>query len=364
MNTVEKPAPSGSKGPAWLKAVANYRRPHHGRSAWQLINTLGPYFLTWYLMIRSLEVSYWLTLAIIPIASGFLIRSFIISHDCGHGAFFRSRRANTITGTLTALLAFTPYDQWRHEHAVHHASGGDLDNRGIGDIWTMTIVEYMQSPRLRRFRYRLHRSPWVMLTIGPILQFMVLQRFARRKMTRREHWSIHQTNLMIFAVATVMCLTVGWQAYLLIQLPVMFLAGVIGVWLFYVQHQFEGVQWARHEKWDFATGAVDGSSFYRLPRWLQWITGSIGYHHIHHLSPKIPNYYLEKCYKENALFQKVKSITLRTSLKSLTFRLWDEELQQLVGFRGLTEYRKRHGLAPDDRGFDTVRVNPNVTAGF
>jgi omega-6 fatty acid desaturase (delta-12 desaturase) len=220
-----------------------------------------------------------------------------------------------------------------------------LDHRGIGDIWTMTIEEYLQAPRARRFRYRLHRSPWVMLTIGPLLQFLVLQRWARRPMSKREHFSIHQTNVLIFVMALVMCLTIGWKAYLLIQLPIMALAGMIGVWLFYVQHQFEGVQWARHEEWDFATGAVEGSSFYKLPRVLQWITGSIGYHHIHHLSPKIPNYYLEKCYKENSIFQNVQLITLRSSLKSLTFRLWDEELHQLVGYSGVKAYRKRHGMA-------------------
>lgn len=343
MSATKTAPPSNER--AWLQAVARYRRPHHGRSAWQLVNTLVPYFATWYLMIRSLEISYWLTLALIPIASGFLIRSFIISHDCGHGAFFRSRKANTITGTITALLAFTPYDQWRHEHAVHHASGGDLDHRGIGDIWTMTVEEYIKAPRLRRFRYRLHRSPWIMLTIGPLLQFLVLQRFARRPMSKREHWSIHQTNALIFAVALTMCLTIGWKAYLLIQLPVMLLAGVAGVWLFYVQHQFEGVHWSRHDEWDFATGAVEGSSYYHLPRPLQWITGSIGFHHIHHLSPKIPNYYLEKCYKENATFQNVQHITLRSSLKSLKFRLWDEEQKRLVGFSGIANYRKRHGLA-------------------
>jgi len=315
-------------------------------------------------MIRSLEVSYWLTILLIPIASGFLIRSFIISHDCGHGSFFKSRKANTVVGTVTALLVYTPYEQWRHEHAQHHASGGDLDNRGIGDIWTMTVVEYMQSPKLRQLRYRLHRSPWVMLTIGPLLQFLVLQRFARRKMTRREHISIHQTNVMILALAILMCMTIGWRAYLLIQLPVMFLAGAAGVWLFYVQHQFEGVKWARHDQWDFATGAVEGSSYYKLPAVLQWITGSIGYHHIHHLSPKIPNYNLAKCYAQNPIFQDVKHITLKTSLKSLYFRLWDEELQELVGYRGISEYRKRHSLAPGDPAFDIVRVNPHVSPEF
>jgi omega-6 fatty acid desaturase (delta-12 desaturase) len=344
-----RPVSSPDPRPAWLQAVARYRRPHHGRSTWQIVNTLGPYLLLWVLMVWMTHVSLWITLALVPIAAGFLIRSFIIAHDCGHGAFFRSRLANTITGTLTALLAFTPYDQWRHEHAVHHASGGDLDRRGVGDIWTMTVAEYARAPRRRRFRYRLHRSPWVMLTVGPLLQFMVLQRFPRRKMSRREHWSIWQTNGLIVLVATALCLTIGWKAYLLIQVPVMFLAGAAGVWLFYVQHQFEGVHWARHDEWDFSRGAVEGSSFYKLPRALQWITGSIGYHHIHHLSPKIPNYYLEKCYRENAIFRDVRHITLRSSLKSLTFRLWDEEAQKLVGFAGVAAYRTRYGLVPGAR---------------
>ena len=332
------------KRPAWLQAVARYRRPHHGRSVWQIVNTVGPYLMLWALMVLLCKVSFWLALALTPIAAGFLIRSFIISHDCGHGAFFRSRKANTITGTLTALLVFTPYDQWRHEHAQHHAAGGDLDRRGIGDIWTMTVAEYVRAPRLQKFRYRLHRSPWVMLTFGALLQFLILQRFPRRKMSGREHWSIWQTNAMIAAMVAVLWITLGLKTYLLIQLPIMFLATSIGVWLFYVQHQFEGVYWARHNEWDFAKGAVDGSSFYKLPRVLQWITGSIGYHHIHHLSPKIPNYYLERCYKENPIFQNVKHITLRSSLQSLRFRLWDEERHELVGFSAVAEYRKRHGL--------------------
>jgi omega-6 fatty acid desaturase (delta-12 desaturase) len=342
--TATPATPVADKRPQWLQAVARYRHPHHGRSIWQIINTLGPYVLLWVLMVKMLDVSFWITLALMPLAAGFLVRSFIIAHDCGHGAFFRSRRANTITGTITAFLAFTPYDQWRHEHAIHHASGGDLDRRGVGDIWTMTVAEYVAASKWQRFRYRMHRNPWVMLTIGALVQFMVLQRFPRRKMTRRELWSVWQTNLMIAATAVIMWLTVGIKTYLLIQVPVMFLAGMIGVWLFYVQHQFDGVHWSRHEEWDFATGAVEGSSFYKLPKLLQWITGSIGYHHIHHLSPKIPNYYLEKCYRENPIFQNVKHITLRSSLRCLHFRLWDEEEQRLVGFADVAAWRARHGL--------------------
>jgi len=336
-------APVG-KRPAWLDAVAKYRRPHTGRSIAQIVTTVGPYLLLWVAMVVLAKYSIWLSLLLTPIAAGFLIRAFIISHDCGHGGFFRSRRANTITGTLTSLLVFTPYEQWRHEHAQHHATGGDLDNRGIGDIATMTVAEYAAASRWTRFRYRLHRSPWVLFTIGPMIQFMILQRFSRRKMSSREHWSIWQTNAMIAGMVAPMWLLLGPKTYFAIQMPTMAIACAVGVWLFYVQHQFEGVYWARHDEWKFEKGAVDGSSFYKLPRLLQWITGSIGYHHIHHLSPNIPNYNLEKCYRENPMFQNVKHITLRSSLRSLRFRLWDEEAGQLVGYSAVGAYRKRHGI--------------------
>ncbi len=339
--------PSSVTGWNWKKATEPYRRPHLGRSIWQIVNTVGPYIGLWFAMVFTLEISYWLTLLLAIPAAGFLMRSFIISHDCGHGAFFRSRRANTIVGTITALFAFTPYEQWRHEHAVHHSSGGDLDHRGVGDIWTMTVEEYANASRSRRFRYRLHRSPWVLFTIGAFIQFMILQRFPRRPMSRREKNSIWFTNLLIAAVSVALCLLIGWKAFLMIQIPVMIVASSVGVWLFYVQHQFEGVYWSRHGEWDFAAGAVEGSSYYKLPRVLQWISGNIGFHHIHHLSPRIPNYYLEKCYRENPVFQKVSTITLRQSLKCLTFRLYDEELKKLVGYDGVRDYRARQGLAPN-----------------
>jgi omega-6 fatty acid desaturase (delta-12 desaturase) len=344
MSTFRTDSPAVGRRPAWIEAVSRYRRPHHGRSAAQIITTIGPYLLLWAAMVLLSRFSIWLALGLTPVAAGFLIRSFIIAHDCGHGAMFRSRRANTITGTLAALLVFTPYDQWRHEHAQHHAAGGDLDRRGIGDIWTMTVAEYASASWMRRARYRLHRSPWVLFTIGPMIQFLILQRFARRRMSSREHWSIWQTNGLIVAMVVPLCVMLGPKTYFMIQMPTMFIACTIGVWLFYVQHQFEGVYWARHDEWDFAKGAVDGSSFYKLPRPLQWITGSIGYHHIHHLSPRIPNYYLEKCYRENAIFQNVKHITLRSSLRSLRFRLWDEEAGQLVGYGAVAAYRKAHGI--------------------
>jgi omega-6 fatty acid desaturase (delta-12 desaturase) len=344
-NEINQSTPAADNRPAWLQAAAPYRRPHHGRSVAQIITTIGPYLMLWAGMVLLSKISIWLALLLTPIAAGFLVRAFIISHDCGHGGFFRSRRANTITGTITSLLVFTPYEQWRHEHAQHHATGGDLDNRGIGDIITMTVAEYANASKRVRFRYRLYRSPWVLFTIGPLIQFLFLQRVSRRKMSAREHWSIWQTNLMIAVMVTGLCLALGVKTYLVIQLTTMFIACSVGVWLFYVQHQFEGVYWARHNEWEFEKGAVDGSSFYKLPRVLQWITGSIGYHHIHHLSPGIPNYNLEKCYRENPMFQNVKHITLRSSLASLRFRLWDEEAGKLVGYDAADAYGKRLALS-------------------
>jgi omega-6 fatty acid desaturase (delta-12 desaturase) len=286
----------------------------------------------WYLMLRSLEVSYWLTLALSIPAAGFLMRAFIIFHDCGHGSFFKSRRANDALGILTGILTFTPYYRWRHDHAVHHASAGDLDRRGVGDVWTLTVQEYLDSPPWKRAAYRLFRYPLVMVGFGPFFVFVIIQRFAGGTTGKRERYSVYWTNLALLGILALMGATIGIKAYVLIQVPIMIIAGSAGVWMFYVQHQFEGVYWERHDNWNYASAALKGSSFYQLPRVLQWFTGNIGFHHIHHLGPRIPNYNLERCYRENLMFQEVKPITLRTSLKSLRLRLWDEERHRLVGF--------------------------------
>jgi omega-6 fatty acid desaturase (delta-12 desaturase) len=283
-------------------------------------------------MYLSLGVSYWLTLALAVLAAGFLVRGFIILHDCGHGSFFKSQKANDILGVIIGILTFTPYYYWRHDHAVHHASAGDLDRRVVGDIWMLTVKEYLELSRWKRFAYRLYRNPLVMFGIGPIFTFLITYRFAGHTAGKRERRNVYQTNLAILAIVVLMSLTIGVEAYVLVQLPIMMIASAVGVWMFYVQHQFEGVYWERHENWDYVTAALDGSSFYKLPKVLQWFTGNIGFHHIHHLSPRIPNYSLEKCYNENAIFQEIKQTTLLSSLKSLTFRLWDEEPRKLVGF--------------------------------
>ncbi len=325
----------------WREIVAKYEQPSAWRASWQIINTLGPYFFLWYLMYCSLSISYWLLPPLVVLAGALLVRIFIIFHDCGHGSFFQSRLANNITGFITGMLTFTPFYHWRWEHARHHATSGDLDRRGTGDVWTMTVQEYLESSRWKRFAYRLARNPIVLFVIAPVFLFVVLQRFPSPKANPRERRSVWWMNLAILAMAAALSWIFGIVPYLLIQLSIWIVGGAVGVWLFYVQHQFEDAYWERREEWDYTQAALQGSSFYKLPRILQWFSGNIGYHHIHHLSPRIPNYNLERCHKSHPLFQQVKPITLSSSLKSLNFRLWDEERRKIVSFRHLRKLRRR-----------------------
>jgi omega-6 fatty acid desaturase (delta-12 desaturase) len=332
---------------AWKKIVARYQKPAIGRSVWQIVNTLVPYAVLWYLMFLSLKVSWWLTLPLAILAGGFMVRAFIIHHDCGHGSFFKSRKANDVWGFITGVLTLTPYYLWRWEHAVHHASSGDLDRRGLGDMWTLTVQEYLESSRWKRFAYRLARNPVVLFVIAPLYLFLIRHRFSRVHAGKRERHSVYWTNFGVFAMAAGLIWIFGIKAYLLIQLTVMMVAGSTGVWLFYVQHQFEGVYWQRRDQWDYTAAALQGSSFYKLPKVLQWFTGNIGFHHIHHLSPAIPNYNLEQCHKSDPLFQSVPCVTLFSSFKSFTFRLWDEQRHRLVGYGYLRTLRRqqRQGTA-------------------
>jgi len=329
------PAPS-----TWQQAVAEHRHPVLRSSLWQLANSVIPYVALWGLMLWTLDISYWLTLALAVVAAGFLVRIFIIFHDCGHGSFFRSRRANRLTEFVTGVLTLTPYRQWRHKHAMHHATSGDLDRRGTGEIWTLTVQEYLEASAWKRLAYRLARNPLVLFVLAPLYIFAIQQRFPSRVVGRRERMGVHWTNAALLAIVVGMSLTVGLKAYLLIQVPVIILGGTAGIWLFYVQHQFEGVQWDRRADWNYADAALRGSSFYKLPKVLQWFTGNIGFHHIHHLSPAIPNYRLERCHRQTPMFQQVEPVTLRASLKSLSFRLWDEQRRQLVGFGRLRAIRR------------------------
>ena len=325
---------------AWKAVVAEYEQPSVGRAVWQIVDTFGGYALLWYLMYRSLAVSFWITLPLAVLAGAFVVRIFIIFHDCGHGSFFKSRRANDVVGFIAGVLTFTPYYHWRWEHAIHHASAGDLDRRGTGDVWTMTVQEYLEASRARRFAYRLARNPVVLFVIAPVLVLLVKQRFPAATASRRERDSVQWMNLAILGLAVTLSLVVGVSAYVLLQLAVITVAGSAGFWLFYVQHQFEGVYWERGTEWDYTAAALHGSSFYKLPRVLQWFTGNIGYHHIHHLSARIPNYNLERCHKAHLMFQGVPPITLFGSLRSLRFRLWDEAQKKLVSFRHLRDHHR------------------------
>ena len=329
------------KSRSWRAAISPYQRPVLSKSLWQLANTLGVYVLLWAVMFVTSRSSFWLTLPFAILAGGFLVRVFIIFHDCTHNSFFRSRRANEFWGSLTGVLCFTPYHHWKWEHAVHHAHSGDLDQRGFGDVWTLTVDEYLAAAKFTRLRYRLIRNPVVLFLLAPIFLFFVLHRFPTRGAGARAIRSVHLTTLALICMACALAAIFGWQTFLLIQFIVMFVAASAGVWLFYVQHQFEGVEWERNENWDFAAAALRGSSFYRLPRILQWFSGNIGFHHLHHLSPQIPNYHLERCHKTHPLFGTVPEITLRSSLRSFHFRLWDEQERRLVGFAHLRKINSR-----------------------
>ncbi|OIK09160.1 fatty acid desaturase [Bacillus sp. MUM 116] len=333
------------------KQVAPYEKSTTKESVWQLINTVVPFLLLWYLAYKSLSVSYWLSLVPSVIAAGFLTRIFIIFHDCTHHSFFKSRRANRIVGTVMGVLTIFPFDQWGYEHAVHHATSGNLDKRGTGDIWTLTVDEYVAAPLRLRLAYRFYRNPFVMFGLGPIYVFLLKNRFNRKGARKKERMNTYLTNILIVALAGFLCWAVGWQAFLLVQGTIFMLSGSAGIWLFYVQHTFEDSYFEGNQDWEYVKAAVEGSSFYKLPKFIQFLTGNIGYHHVHHLSPRVPNYKLEEAHNHTLPLQNVPTITLTTSLKSLHFRLWDEESKNFVSYKAIK------GLA---KSSVSVKVKPEL----
>jgi omega-6 fatty acid desaturase (delta-12 desaturase) len=319
----------------WRGLVAPYARSDTRRAVGQLANTLIPFLALFYLALRSVQVSFWLTLPLTILTAGFMMRTFIIFHDCCHGSFFDSQKANDLLGSLTGILTFTPYFRWKHDHAIHHATAGDLDRRGTGDVYTMTLAEYRAAPWWKQAGYRVMRNPLSLFLVGSLMVFLITQRIPTGA-GRRELASVWWTNAALLAIGTALCLTFGWQAYVQVQLLVLFFGASAGIWLFYVQHNFEGVYWARHNQWDFFAASMQGSSFYQLPGILQWFSGNIGFHHIHHLSSRIPNYNLPRAFRENPVFH-VQPLTLLSSLRCLKWRLYDEANRRLVGWEGLRQ---------------------------
>ncbi|MES2125117.1 MAG: fatty acid desaturase [Gemmatimonadota bacterium] len=327
----------------WNQLLAPYRGAVLGSSIWQLASTSALFILCWGVMLWSLSVGYWLTLLLAVPTAMMVVRLFMLQHDCGHGSFFGSRRANSIVGAVLGVVTLVPYTYWRKTHAIHHATSGDLEGRDLGDIDTLTVHEYLALPRGKRLLYRMYRHPLVLLVIGPAWQFILKHRLPLDipRTWKREWASVHWTNVGIVGVIAAMWWMVGIKRFLLIQLPVTLMAGAIGVYLFYVQHQFEDTYWRYREAWNYYASGLEGASHLVMPKVLQWWTANIGLHHIHHVASRIPNYRLQRCFDENPPLQNVTTLTLPGSVRTLWLTLWDEDERRLVGFRELRAIRRR-----------------------
>jgi omega-6 fatty acid desaturase (delta-12 desaturase) len=323
----------GANRAGWRAVVAAYVGSDVRRSLFQLVTTLSLLAVAFVVAYKALAWSLPVALLLAIPTGGLLVRTFILMHDCAHGSLFASRRANEIVGAVTGALTLTPFAQWRRDHALHHASSGDLDRRGHGDIPTLTVREYLGRTPRQRLAYRLTRHPASLLVVGP-LHLLLGQRIPPRGEAVRasDLGSVWGTNAAIALLAIGTVLLFGWSALLLVYLPAYYIAGMAGVWLFYVQHQFEDAYWESHETWDYETAALRGSSHLKLPRVLQWFTGSIGLHHIHHLAPRIPNYRLQSCHDASPLLQQAPQITMRSGASALRLALWDEDRGRLVRF--------------------------------
>jgi acyl-lipid omega-6 desaturase (Delta-12 desaturase) len=317
----------------WRDQLAPYARPSVARSVLDLVTSVVPYLALWFPMYVLFDVSYWLVLPVAFVASGFLLRTFIVFHDCAHGSFMPSRLANTWVGRLSALLTYQAFASWRHHHAVHHGSSGDLDRRGTGDVTTLTIDEYQAAPWTKKLGYRLFRNPVVMFGLGPLWALLIAPRLVSRGTRPRLRNSVIATNLALSALIGSACWLLGWREFLMIMGPVAFGAGAAGVFLFYVQHQFEDVYWERSDRWSYADAALRGSSYLRLPQPFQFFTGNIGLHHVHHLSVKVPNYNLQRAHDENEIFHSVPVLGFWGGVQSIRLKLIDPASGRLVTFR-------------------------------
>ena len=333
--TREHPARQSAK--KWTAILQGYRQPNHARSTIEILITAVPFVLLWVLMWASLSVSYWLSLLIAVPAAGFLVRLFMIQHDCGHGAFFRNRLTNDWVGRVLGVVTLTPYDHWRESHAVHHATSGNLEHRGIGDIDTLTVREYLEMSRWRRLRYRLYRNPVVMFGVGPAYLFLLKNRLpvGGRRAGWRAWLSTAATNVAGALLFVGAMWLVGVGSFVLVHLPIMLLAASIGVWLFYVQHQFEDTFWAKNNAWTLQDAALHGSSHYDLPPALAWLTANIGIHHVHHLCSRIPFYRLPRVLRDHPDLLNGSRLTLLQSFRCVRLALWHEPQRRLISFREL-----------------------------
>lgn len=318
---------------SWIEIIKRYNHPSMTKSIWQLASTLFLYALVTTAMYLGMRISIWIPVALILPAAGLLVRIFIIFHDCGHGSYFRSRKVNDAIGTLTGILTFTPYYHWHNQHRIHHDTAGNLDKRGVGDVWTATVEEWGRMSKWDRLKYRLYRHPVTMFGVGSFYMFVINNRFTKKTMDRKARMSVYIANAGLFLMAIGMASLVGMKAFLMVQLPVIYVAAILGIWLFYLQHQYEEVYWRKGENWDYKSVALEGSSYFKLPSFFRYFTGNIGFHHIHHLSPMIPNYNLARCHKENSLFSGIRPLTFIKSFKMLTLRLYNEKTREITSFR-------------------------------
>jgi len=316
----------------WRDVLAPFAVPSPHRGLAALATSTLPYLALSVLMYLMLGVSTVLTLALAIPAAGFLVRVFVMFHDCAHGSLLPSKRANVMVGTVLGLFVLSPFRRWRHDHAIHHATSGDLDRRGVGDVITLTVTEYNARSRRGRIAYRLIRNPLVMFGFGPVIAMVIGPRMVARGARRRMRNSVLGTDVALVAIVGVLCWLIGWHAFLIVWAPAALLAGSIGIWLFYVQHQFEDAYWQSNAEWSYADAALRGSSYLKLPPLLRFFTGNIGLHHVHHLNARIPNYNLPRAHAASPMFATVPTLSLWDGLRSVRLKLWDEQAGRLVTF--------------------------------
>ncbi len=334
-----------SSRPFWAETLAPYARPQLGRSLVDIATSVVPYLALSVLIYNLIGVSVFLALALAIPTAGFLVRTFVVFHDCSHGSLLPSKRANAYVGAVLGLMVLAPFHRWRHDHAVHHASSGDLERRGVGDLPTLTVAEYRARSRRGRLAYRALRNPIVMFGVGPIIAMVIGPRIATRAQRPRMRHSVLLTDLSLLAIVGALCWWLGVGNFLIIWAPAALLAGSAGIWLFYVQHQFEDAYWESAEQWSYADAALRGSSYLRLPRVLQFFSANIGLHHVHHLNAKIPNYNLQRAHDENEMFHGVPVLSLWDGLCAVRLKLWDEDGGRLITFAQAREPAVSRGLA-------------------